>query len=63
MENRRMNYEDCYITRSLKYKDITKTLLEWSKEVNLPISLLRGRYNAGWSAREILETPYKCKEI
>lgn len=42
-----------YIT----YKGETKTMMEWSKELNINYSTLRGRINAGWDAEKAFNRP------
>ena len=52
------------ITKSLTYKGETKTLEEWSKIYNINIRRLNARLEKGWTAEQILLTPfYKKRRI
>lgn len=42
---------------TLTYKGETKCLSEWAKEIGVCHETLRGRYKAGWTPEEIIETP------
>ena len=45
----------------LTYKGETKCLSEWSNITGINPETLRGRYRAGWTAEEIIETPIGAK--
>lgn len=47
----------------LKYNGKTKTLPEWSREIEMPQKTLRSRYYMGWSDKEIIETPINGKRV
>ena len=52
--NRRANIFLCY-------KGENKCLADWAKETGISHETLRGRYKAGWSVEEIIETPVGSK--
>jgi hypothetical protein len=51
------------ILKTLEYKGETKTLEEWSKIYNIDIRRLNARVERGWTAEQILLTPYKNRAI
>lgn len=45
----------------LEYKEETKTLAEWCKELGMDYNCIRQRINAGWSVKKAFETPVRKK--
>ena len=41
----------------IKYKDKIKTLMQWSKDLNINRKTLSGRIRRGWSVEKAIETP------
>ena len=41
--------------RFITYKNKTKTIAEWSRELNIPHYLIRNRLNMGWAVENIFE--------
>lgn len=48
-------------TRMIEYNGEKKSILEWSKLTGLSTSLIRSRYDRGWTPKEILTIPFGCK--
>ena len=49
--------------RLIKYKGITKTLIEWAEIMRISPSALRGRIDSGMSAKKALETPINKSRV
>ena len=41
----------------IRYKGRAQTLTEWAKEIGIATTSLRRRMSAGWTRKEIFETP------
>lgn len=57
--------DDSIITHNLSitYNGCTKTLKDWSKELNIKYSVLRDRYKKGWSVDKMFSTPVRKRNI
>lgn len=44
-------------TRMLTYNDLTKTIAEWSRIVNIPPNTIRGRIEQGWTIHDAFTKP------
>ena len=45
----------------IEYNGEKKSILEWSELTGLSTSLIRSRYDRGWTPKEILTIPFGCK--
>ena len=46
--------------RLIEYNGKKQTVVEWSKETGLPVSVIHGRLSLGWSITEILTKPVRA---
>ena len=55
----------CYKSNSimLEYNGQTKSISEWADVLNIPYKLLESRYNYGWDAKKMFETPLKKAKL
>lgn len=43
----------------ITYKNVTKSMIEWSNTLNIPIRILYGRYYLGWTVERMFEQPVR----